>query len=137
MKQLRLTHACERDQYEPTPYPEERFQARHIVETMCTSFVVLHFPYAVDYFHVYIVGGVIHFQIQIFTPDREGFQREPVKVRRDYAVAVHVATERPEYIYRALREMLRDLLVHELDEMILVAGERMFDPHPRHSGGGG
>lgn len=78
-------------------------------------------------------AGIVSVRLRFDTPHRETGVKAPFMAYQclDYFL---VGQLQREGALRWLRKVVLDAVVHELDESIMVGGERVFDPHRRQDG---
>jgi hypothetical protein len=55
---------------------------------------------------------------------------EPVTIQFGKAIQKEYVERSPDYLAAMLREALREMMAHEIDEMLLRDGVRIREPHP-------
>lgn len=71
--------------------------------------------------------GKLGFIITVRVPDRHTGQEKSVHIRED--IAASIAT--PRLVIEKIRLTLVEMAIHEIEEMLIVDGERLFDPHAK------
>lgn len=78
------------------------------------------------YFEVQLEGPRVYIALRGDVQDAYGKGRTDLVFRENCPYELHT---NPEYFCMFLRGMLHRVMEHEVDESILVNGQRIFDPH--------
>lgn len=77
--------------------------------------------------HAMALGrGALEFALEARVKSRDTGEPIPLVQVEGYATD---SFRHPQDVHRVVRNMLRNMLLHELDESFLVGGERPYDPH--------